>query len=637
MTCTSDSDKATSPRSGPKPRSLRHSALTLFWTLCIVFTCAATGLAEKAPTLQVGGPAADVIFRCYSPGNPPRRCVVTVDQDNAPEVEALAVAEGKILQVGDLESVMKTYWKGTTEIVELGGTQTLMPGFVEPHTHVMQTAFDIHLITNLSSFTVPMNPGTIEQTQQRLREALNKVPKGGWLTAFGVDPSRASPFMASLNAEKLDEVSRTVPIFVINQSGHIAYVNHKAIDLAGITPETRNPAGGVYVRVDGKETGVLTGELQEGPAFAAFQKKLTNPPKDEDWLRALKKTYESFAAAGVTTATEMTLGAVTTSISGELKLLEEMAKSQSQLRIRAYVFADVIPSIQSLKINPNYGESDLFKVIGIKFIADGSTQGLSAALKEPYGYPTHTKNNGILNYGDGPEGSAKLASAARPYLEAGWQLAIHSNGDRTTDQVLSVYRELKRTASDGHSPADLRCRIEHLTVTEESQLQLIKDLGLTPSMTIGHVYFWGYAFDKENILGSTRAQRIDPAGSLIKKGIRFSFNSDSPITPVAPLRYISNAVTRLTLSGPEQAQVKLFSKTDDQRITIDEAIRAVTLDAAYQLFLDDQIGSLKNGKQADLVILKQNPRTMTENPEDIMKIEVLSTFLAGVRKYSAPK
>lgn len=621
-------------RRGPKPGRFRHSALALFWTLCTVFPCAAAGLAEDTPAPPVDI-QAETIFRGGS--------IVTVDPKQ-PEVQALAIAQGKIIAVGDEKTVMQRRGTGT-KVIDLQG-KTLMPGFVEPHTHMMQTALDIYMVKNLSSFEVPMNPGTIPQIQKALKEALKKVPCGGWLVAFGVDPSRATPFMASLDATTLDAVSTEVPIFVLNQSGHIAYVNHRAIDLAGITSDTPNPIGGVYGRVDGGTTGELNGVLQEGPAFLAFQKKIKTPTDSGVWLEALRQTYQSVAKAGVTTATEMTLGAVTGSISQELDLLEGMgAELETPLRIRAYVFADVITPEKPLEIKPSYGKNDLFKVIGVKFIADGSTQGLTAALKEPYLYLPNkpnkpsTPNKGTLNYTD----PAILFNAAKHYLDLGWQLAIHSNGDRTTDQVLWVYSQLNRaSARTGYpGPAELRCRIEHLTVTEENQLEQIKSLGLTPSMTIGHVYFWGYAFGAtkeesghEPILGSPRAQRIDPSASLRKRGIRFSFNSDSPITPVAPLRYISTAVTRLTKGGEGQDTVKLFREgEDDQRISVDDAIRAVTIDAAYQLFLDDKIGSLEVGKLADLVILDKNPRTT--KPEDIMEIEVLSTYLSGVEKYRA--
>src|ERR1051325_10526250 len=200
--------------------------------LCLSLLVAAGALASTT---------ADTIFRGGT--------IVTVDRAH-PEARALAVANGVIIAVGDEAAVMKT--RGPkTQVIDLRGG-TLMPGFVEPHTHVIGTAFDTHILLNLSSFTVPMKPGTIPEIVTALKAALPGVPQNGWLTAFGVDPSRTPPFMASLDADQLDEVSTTVPIFVLNQSGHIAYVNHKAFAEAGITDQTPNPPGGVYVKKNGK-------------------------------------------------------------------------------------------------------------------------------------------------------------------------------------------------------------------------------------------------------------------------------------------------------------------------------------------------------------------------------------------------
>jgi predicted amidohydrolase YtcJ len=651
---TRTSDKAPSPRPGPKSRSLRHSALALFGTLCIIVACAATGLAEDTPAPPVNN-QAETIFRGGH--------IVTVDPKQ-PEVEALAIAQGKIIAVGDEKTVMQRRGAGT-KVIDLHGDETLMPGFVEPHTHVIQTAFDIdtHLMTNLSSFSVPMIPGTIEQIKNELTAAL---PKSGWLLAWGVDPSRSTPFMASLDAKTLDEVQAgvktddQVPIFVLNQSGHVAYVNTRALKLAGIDGHTQNPEGGVYLRKDKKcvpneaTDCPLTGELDESPAYAVFRKQFfTESFKKsvaEKMPGALVETYRRFASAGVTTATELGLGTVTGNIGTELTMLETMARIQeTPLRIRAYLDAHFIDSDAIKKYGLGLRPSDdLMSVIGVKFFADGSTQALTAALKIPYGWPGGTLNRGQLNYlddkGTGKTGEDQLFEEAKPYLEQGWQLAIHANGDRATEQALKVYDRLNTAEAQKtkHDPATLRCRIEHFTVVDEGQIKQVRRLGLTPSMTIGHPYFWGYAFgatkkesDHEPILGSPRAEQMDPAnwllGSKESDRIRFSFNSDAPISPVAPLRYISTAVTRRWQDGPEQKEGVL-----GKGIPVDAAIRAVTLDAAYQLFLDDYVGSLEVGKLADLVILDKNPRALEKTPEDIMKIKVLSTYLSGVKKYEAP-
>jgi predicted amidohydrolase YtcJ len=629
-------------RSAPAPSS--RFASRLLWSLCIVLVCAASAFAEDAPA---GGYATKIFVN---------GTVVTVDPEH-PQVAALAVgANGTILAVGSEADVRKFERKGFTEVVDLDH-KTLMPGFVEPHTHSVMTAFNANnpVMLNLSSFN--KKPMKIAEIQKALQEAMKQPPidglvaEGGWLLAFGVDPARTDPFMDSLDAKKLDEVSKTVPIFVLNQSGHLAYVNTLAIELAKIQDET-DPDGGVYVRKDGK----LTGVLEEAPAYAPFQ-ALVGKSATGQWfntsrqLAALKTTYNQFAEAGITTATEISLGIVTGKINAEYELLKTMTKD-TPVRIRAYVSASVVTDKQPVPMTPNGQQEkspdldlDLLKVIGIKFVADGSTQGLSASLLNKYEYPLNTTNTGTLNY---PNKDCKptdeacickrndaLVTPAKSFMKEGWQLAIHSNGDCSTRQVLQVYEELLGDNPDQKAReafAARRFRIEHLTVTDEHQLNKIAALGLSPSMTNGHVYFWGYAFgdQKTEILGWPRTERLDPAKSLLVRDVRFSFNSDSPITPAAPLRYISTAVTR---EWQQKPSAKL-AINDNQGISVDAAIKAVTIDAAYQLFLENEIGSLKLHKRADLLILEKNPRTTA--PADIMGIRVLATYLGGNQKYPTP-
>ena len=187
----------------------------------------------SAATSQV----ADTIFY----GGP----IVTVNNKNE-EVQALAVQGGKIVAVGKKDTVIKEWKATTTKVVDLKG-QTLMPGFVEPHIHILMTAITEEMWLNLSNFSDQYD--TLETLSQKLKASLKTLPKGQWLAAFGVDPSRTSPFMAELTADILDKVSTEIPILVMNQSGHIAYANHKAFELAGINDKTPNPGeGGIYMK-----------------------------------------------------------------------------------------------------------------------------------------------------------------------------------------------------------------------------------------------------------------------------------------------------------------------------------------------------------------------------------------------------
>lgn len=567
---------------------MKAAAIVLLLSLT---ACATQTPAHVADTIFYGGP------------------IVTVNEKQ-PEVSALAVRDGNILAVGDKAEIVKAHSADSTRMVDLKG-RTLMPGFVEPHVHISLTAITENLTLNLSNFSLPYD--TVDSILGKLRAHKETLPEGSWILAFGVDPARTEPFMAELNADILDKVSTTNPIFVVNQSGHIAYVNHKALELAGITDTTPDPGnGGVYVR---DANGKHTGKLIEPPAYKAFAAVMT-PPSEEAIANAYLKTVRNMSATGITTSSEMGMGAVLP-LAQEHAMLEEFTHQESfPLRIRSYLWGVNLPQGFS-SYKPGDGD-DMFRMIGVKYIADGSTQGLTAALNQPYTYPPGTKSRGSLDWEDD-----KLLSVSKPLFDQGWQLAVHANGDRAVDQALNLYDRLLQGETN---PEARRPRIEHFTVTTESQVERAKKLGVAPSMTIGHVGFWGEVFHN-HILGHERAERIDPAGSLAKRGVRFSFHSDSPVSPYGPLRYISTGASRLWQKPPPRT---LGPK---QRVAVDQAIKAVTLDAAYAMFLENNVGSLETGKWADLVILDQNPRTT--NVDKISDIKVVETWLNGKQAFVA--
>ena len=529
--------------------------------------------------------------------------IVTVD-DKQPQVTALAIKDGNILAVGDQEKLLKDYSAKDTKLIDLKG-RTVMPGFVEPHVHISLTALIENVALDLSNFTLPYD--TIDSILAKIKAAKDKLPEGSWILGFGVDPSRTTPLMAELNADILDRVSTTNPIFIVNQSGHIAYVNHKAMELAGVKQDTPNPGnGGIYVR---DAQGKLTGVLVEPPAFAAFGSKITGP-SPELIAQAYSKTVRKMSATGITTSSEQGLGAILP-FEKELLMVKELSSQPGfPLRVRGYFWGTALPAGYNVT-KPNEG-NDMFRMVGVKYITDGSTQGLTAALNQPYTYPPGTTRVGSLDWED-----EKLFSTAKPYYDQGWQLSIHSNGDRAIDQALNIY---SRLLADNPKPEERRLRIEHFTVSNEQQIDRAQKLGINPSMTIGHVGFWGEVFHN-HILGPERADRIDPAGSFAKRGMRFSFHSDSPVSPYGPLQYIATGASRIWQMPPSKVL------GPEQKIAIDQAIKAVTIDAAFALMVDKQAGSLEPGKWADLVILEKNPRTT--QAEQISNIKVLETWLNG--------
>jgi predicted amidohydrolase YtcJ len=554
---------------------------------------AALMMAQCAMVFAKGN--ADTIFY----GGP----IVTVNAKNE-EVQALAVQGGKIVAVGSKEAVTKEWQSGGTKVIDLQG-QTLMPGFVEPHVHILVTSVFEGLGLNLSNFTLPYD--TKDTLIQKMRAGLKNVPAGGWLFGFGVDPSRTTPFMAELTADDLDKVSKDVPIFIVNQSGHIGYVNHKALELAGVTDKTPNPpGGGIYVK---DKQGKLTGKLVEPPSYLPFMSKMPIPT-EEQLFSAVQATMRKMASTGVTTASEMSVGG-NFGVDKEIAIYKNIfAKNASPIRVRGYLFSEVLPAgFNSIK--PNDGD-DKLRFIGIKYITDGSTQGLTAALNDPYSYPKDSKWSGALNYKD-----AEIHASMKSYFDQGWQISSHSNGDKAIDQALNSYAKL---LAGNPKPQERRLRIEHFTVNHEAQVKKAVKLGVVPSFTIGHVNYWGAAFH-DHIIGPDRAKRIDPAGDFKRAGGRFTLHSDSPVSNVGPLNYVSEEVTRLWQLPPQ----KVLGST--QAVSVDDAIRAITIDAAYQIFADNIVGSLEVGKQADLVVLEKNPRTTPA--ADIRNIKVKETWVDG--------
>ena len=526
--------------------------------------------------------------------------IVTMNKSQA-TAEAVAVQGGKILKVGSLAK-LKTLQGQSTKMINLNG-QTLMPGLVEPHVHIIGTAFSEEIFLNLSNFTMPHD--TLDSLVVKLTAYSKNFKDGEWINAFGVDPSRTEPFMSELTADILDQVSTTKPIFVMNQSMHIAYVNHKALEMAGLTDSSPDPKGGKLLR-DSK--GRLTGVVYESPAFYLFLDKMPQPTQ-EVVEKAVAKVGQRLVSKGVTTSAEITVGGYL-GVDKEYALFNAMTQSgKLPVRVRGYMYSNAYPTTNN-KYKPGQGD-DTFKLIGVKIVADGSNQGLTGAMSRPYDYPAGTSNTGTLNFTE-----QELYDLAKPRFDQGWQLSVHSNGDKSIEQTLNVFAKLVTKPAD----AKTRLRIEHFTVATEAQIDKAAKLGVVPGFTIGHTDYWGEAFHN-HLIGPERADRIDPSASLIKRGMHFAYHSDSPVSPIHPLKYASEGAARLWQVSPQKVL------NPSQKISINNALRAITIDAAYQLKMDDKIGSIQEGKYADFAIVNQNP--MKTDAYKIRDIEVNETWVNG--------
>jgi predicted amidohydrolase YtcJ len=321
-------------------------------------------------------------------------------------------------------------------------------------------------------------------------------------------------------------------------------------------------------------------------------------------------TLREFASRGCTTVYDAGIGLV--GGAAEHELLRTLVHAPgAPVRVRGAFTPELAAELAAI---PGAGD-ERYDVVGIKYWADGSIEDFTAALNEPY---LNGHGTGRLNHDE-----AQLREAMRAWHRAGWQLVVHCNGDRATDQALRIYEALlaEDRSEIGQRP-DVRHRIDHFTVGREDQIAKAAALGLSVSHTIDHVHRWGATF-RDHVLGPERAARIHALGSDIEHGVCSSCHSDSPASPVNPCMSLHTATTRLMQDSED-----VLGPT--QQLDLEEALRTVTCNPARQVLLEDRVGSLRPGKLADLVVLDRDPRSVP--PERLHELKVLETWLGGRRQ-----
>jgi len=408
-----------------------------------------------------------------------------------------------------------------------------------------------------------------------------------------------------MDRHELDQASSDHPIYISHISGHVGIANTLGLEKAGYKAETPNPDGGV-IKKD-PDTGKPNGILEEVAAFTVTGLALDFTP--EDSLLMVQSAVEEYSKFGVTSAQ---IG-----ICDEKSISGMAAVSQLgviPLRVMAWPNPELTDKILNGEFDKDSITSDLFQVGAAKTVADGSIQAYTAYLSEPY----HKAKDEDSEYRGYPVVSREeLVSMVSRFHKAGLQIAIHGNGDAAIDNIIHAFSEAQKE----HPRDDARHIIIHCQTVREDQLDEIKRLGLTPSFFSAHAYYWGDRH-RDIFLGKKRAERLNPARSAIEKGIRFTIHVDTPITPMRPLLLAWSAVNRESTSG------KIIGESE--RITPLQALRSITIDAAWQIFQETRYGSIEKGKFADLVILSENP---LDNPKTMRDIEVLETVVAGKTIY----
>lgn len=567
--------------------------LSIITLTIVVWTSSCT----RTPTpLQM----ADAI---YSGGD-----IITIN-DSQPTAEAIAIKDGKIVSVGTKVDVFK-HKSTTTEMIDLDG-KTLLPGFIDAHGHVFNAGLQA-LAANLLS-RPDGNVNDIAALQQSLRDWAEKYPnriaKTGWIIGFGYDDAQMKE-QRHPTREDLDAVSKTIPVLAIHQSGHLAGINSKGLEVAGITASSKDPAGGVYRRREGgsEPNGVL-----EEMAFFKLVFTVLGTLGTDDNKTLLKAGLESYTRFGFTTAQEgrATVEAIET---------EAAAAQDGSLIMDVVAYADIQGAAESIK-PPLHSKvyTNHFRIGGAKLNLDGSPQGKTAWLTKPYQVPPEGQNPDYKGYPAVTDNEA-IALVEKAF-ENNWQLLAHCNGDAAADQFIMAIRK----ATEKYGKADRRPVMIHAQTVREDQLDAMKELGIIPSFFGMHTYYWG-DWHRDSVLGPERTASISPAASALKRDMIYTQHHDAPVALPSSIMILASQVNRTTRSG------KVIGP--EQRVSVMEALKSITINAAYQYFEERIKGSLEPGKLADLVILDKNP--LKVEPGVINKIQVVETIKEGKSIYVAP-
>lgn len=520
----------------------------------------------------------------------------TVVTGTAGYAQAVAVTAGIISGVGSEDEVLALRGAGT-EVVDLHGA-TLLPGLIEPHTHPDLSA-QCYAMADVSGFS----HSSAHEVEASLRRSLAAVRKGEWVFAFGLDPM-LTPDLGVWDRHRLDALAPLNAVVVMLQSMHTVFVNSAALRAAGIEDDTPDPEGGGHFLRDGE--GHLTGAAVEQPAINAFMRFFDQSVGT--WKANLRAQYRRYRDAGITT-----VGIAGLFVPEELMPAFESVTREAPVRAVAYLHQR---DAGSSTLKPGDGD-DRLRYQGVKFWYDGSPYSGTMLLDEPYLESPLACH--VLGIAPGTRGQAnfepiRLLATLKTLREQGWQVITHVQGDRGSREILDVYEQ----ALAGNRNGDHRWRLEHCALISERDIDRAARLGVALSFHVNHVRYYGPEL-RDAIIGRRRADRLMPLATALRRGHRISLHADSPMYPAAPLDLVRTAVTRRMRTGEQLAP--------DEGISVEQALRAVTIDAAWQLFADDRLGSIENGKLADFTIVDRNPLAIPA--ERLDEIEILGTWSGG--------
>ncbi|HET6893667.1 MAG TPA: amidohydrolase [Pyrinomonadaceae bacterium] len=508
-----------------------------------------------------------------------------------PRAEAVAIYGNRIVAVGTTKEIKKLAGSGTLTID--AKKQLVLPGFNDSHVHFLSGGFQ------LSSVDL-RNADSPEEFAERIRRFAEKLPAGRWITGGDWDHERwdNTPLPTK---ELIDRFTPNTPVFVSRLDGHMALANSLALKLAGITRETLDPPGGLIVR--DPRSGEPTGVLKD--AAMSYVWKVVPDSSFEEKLAAARAATEHAARLGVTSVQDMSAGVDV----GVYQTLFD----RGELKTRIYAISP-LPAWERLSrtgVRAHFG-SDMLRIGGLKGFADGSLGSTTAFFYEPYKDAPNTR--GLAGDEMFPEGA--MRNRVRDADRSGLHVMIHAIGDQANDLILTLFEQVRRENGE----RDRRFRIEHAQHLRRQDIPRFKGAGVIASMQPYHAIDDGRWAEKR--IGKERAKTTYAFRSLLDSGATLAFGTDWTVAPLDPMLTIYAAVTRRTLDGKNSK-----GWVPEQKISVEETIRAYTVGSAYAEFQENVKGTITPGKLADLVMLSRD--IFKIDPKDIEKTSVVLTVMDG--------
>ena len=502
-------------------------------------------------------------------------------------VRSVAILNGRIVAVGTDADTRPLIGKGT-KVIDAGG-KTIVPGFNDAHVHFMETGQQLSSV-DLRSAKTP------EEFIQRIRDFAAKLPKGRWILGGKWDHENWKPNNLP-TAAMIDAATPNNPVFIDRLDGHMALANSLAMKLASVDRNTKDVDGGMIIRdTSGSPTGVFK------DAAMSYIYKVIPEPSFEEKLEAAIAATDHAASLGVTSVTDVSAGT-------DISVYQELIRlGKMKTRIYGCSTLSDYKRWERTGVRSAFG-SPMLRVGCLKGYADGSLGSTTAWLFDPY--LDDPKSTGLAS-DEIPQIPAEVLAADK----AGLQVNIHAIGDRANATILDAYENAEKV----NGPRDRRFRIEHAQHLRQQDIARFGKLKVVASMQPFHIIDdgrWAWKRLDEKRLKGTYAFR-----TLLDTGAVLAFGSDSPVAPLNPLLGVYAAVTRRTLDDKNPA-----GWIPEQKITVDETVRAFTYGSAYGEFQENIKGTLAPGMVADLVILSED--IFTIDPTKIREVKVLKTVIDG--------